>query len=146
MLTDEQDEFGMPRISPRVRFSDLDFRTVMEFYRSLDAGLRASGVGHLEYEPTGLATYLKQLTTNFLSQNHHLGTTRMADDPRVGVVDRDCRVHSVDNLYVSGASVFPTASHANPTLTILALTLRLANHLRARSARQTSDAVAAVPQ
>jgi choline dehydrogenase-like flavoprotein len=56
----------------------------------------------------------------------------MADDARHGVVDRDCRVHGVDNLYIAGSSVFPTAGFANPTLTILALTLRLAEHLRRR--------------
>jgi choline dehydrogenase-like flavoprotein len=60
---------------------------------------------------------------------HHLGTTRMSDDPRYGVVDADCRVHSVDNLYVAGSSVFATGGHANPTLTLIALTLRLADHL-----------------
>jgi len=63
--------------------------------------------------------------------SHHLGTTRMSDDPRLGVVDRDGRVHGIDNLYVAGSSVFPTAGAANPTLTIVALALRLADHLRA---------------
>jgi choline dehydrogenase-like flavoprotein len=61
---------------------------------------------------------------------HHIGTTRMADDPREGVVDADCRVHGVSNLYVAGSSVFPTAGNANPTLTIVALALRLADRLK----------------
>jgi choline dehydrogenase-like flavoprotein len=64
--------------------------------------------------------------------NHHMGTTRMHEDPRRGVVDRNGRVHGVANLYVAGSSVFPTAGASNPTLTIVALTLRLAAHLRAR--------------
>ena len=72
---------------------------------------------------------LEQVTTNFNSLAHHIGTTRMSDDPRSGVVDANCRVHATDNLYVAGASVFPTSGHANPTLTILALSLRLADHL-----------------
>jgi choline dehydrogenase-like flavoprotein len=54
----------------------------------------------------------------------------MHEDPRQGVVDRNCRVHGVDNLYVAGSSVFPTSGSANPTLTLVALTLRLADHLR----------------
>jgi choline dehydrogenase-like flavoprotein len=58
----------------------------------------------------------------------------MHDDPRHGVVDRDCRVHGIDNLYVAGSSVFPTAGWANPTLTIVALALRLADRLRERLA------------
>lgn len=63
---------------------------------------------------------------------HHIGTTRMADNPREGVVDRDCRVHGIDNLYIAGSSVFPTGSWAFPTFTIVALSLRLADHLRHR--------------
>ena len=61
---------------------------------------------------------------------HHMGTTRMHDDPRQGVVDRNSKVHGVDNLYVAGSSVFPTSGAANPTLTLVALTLRLADHLK----------------
>jgi choline dehydrogenase-like flavoprotein len=61
--------------------------------------------------------------------HHHAGTTRMHDDPRHGVVDENARVHSVSNLFVAGASVFPTAGFANPVLTTIALSLRLADHL-----------------
>jgi len=60
---------------------------------------------------------------------HHLGTTRMSRDPRRGVVDENCRVHGMDNLYIAGGSVFPTGGYANPTLTIVAMSLRLADHL-----------------
>lgn len=63
---------------------------------------------------------------------HHLGTTRMSASPHQGVVDENCQVHSVSNLYVASSSVFPTGSYANPTLTILALTLRLADHLKTK--------------
>jgi choline dehydrogenase-like flavoprotein len=64
---------------------------------------------------------------------HHMGTTRMSDDPADGVVGRDCRVHGLSNLYVAGSSVFPTGGTAAPTLTAIALGLRLADHLSARS-------------
>ena len=63
--------------------------------------------------------------------HHHAGTTRMSEDPADGVVTPSCRVHGVENLYVAGASVFPTAGFANPTLTAVALTLRLADALSA---------------
>ena len=66
---------------------------------------------------------------------HHIGTTRMHVDPKQGVVDPDCRVHGLSNLYVAGSSVFPTSGYANPTLTIVALALRLADHLKARLSR-----------
>jgi choline dehydrogenase-like flavoprotein len=59
-----------------------------------------------------------------------MGTTRMHTEPRLGVVDADSRVHSVANLYVAGSSVFPTSGYANPTLTVVALAIRLADHLR----------------
>jgi choline dehydrogenase-like flavoprotein len=63
---------------------------------------------------------------------HHIGTARMGDDPRTSVVDADCRVHGVQNLYIASAATFPTSSQANPTLTVVALALRLAEHLRGR--------------
>ena len=61
---------------------------------------------------------------------HHMGATRMSDSEHTGVVDKNCRVFGVDNLYVAGSSVFPTVGYANPTYTIVALALRLADHLQ----------------
>lgn len=139
LLADERDEFGMPRLTPRVRFCEIDYRTVTAFYRRLDQALRADGLGYLDYEPSELDEYLQELTTTFNSVAHHIGTTRMSADPKSGVVDPDCRVHSVDNLYVAGASVFPTSGHANPTLAILALCLRLVDHLADRFSRPAAD-------
>jgi choline dehydrogenase-like flavoprotein len=60
---------------------------------------------------------------------HILGTTRMGESPSTSVVDRDCRVHGYDNLFIAGSSVFTTGGYANPTLTIVALALRLADRL-----------------
>ena len=65
-----------------------------------------------------------------LEASHHLGTTRMGDEPTGSVVDRNCRVHQLENLFVAGGSVFPTSGCANPTYTICALSIRLAEHLR----------------
>jgi choline dehydrogenase-like flavoprotein len=64
------------------------------------------------------------------SAHHHLGTTRMHAEERHGVVDADGRVHGLANLFVAGGSVFPTSGFVNPTLTIVALALRLGAHLR----------------
>jgi choline dehydrogenase-like flavoprotein len=60
---------------------------------------------------------------------HHMGGTRMATSPARGIVDRNCKVFEQDNLYVAGSSVFPSGGHANPTLTIIQLALRLGDHL-----------------
>jgi choline dehydrogenase-like flavoprotein len=65
-----------------------------------------------------------------IDAGHTLGTTRMSDDARFGVVDRNARVHDVDGLYIAGGSVMPTSGHANPTLMMLALTVRLADHIK----------------
>jgi len=61
---------------------------------------------------------------------HHISTTRISEDPKTGVVDKNCKVHGIDNLYISGCSVFPISGYVNPTLTIVALSLRLADHLK----------------
>ena len=68
----------------------------------------------------------------YTDASHHMGTTRMSATAKHGVVDTDCRVHGLANLYIAGSSVFPSAGHANPTSAIVALALRLADHLRAR--------------
>jgi choline dehydrogenase-like flavoprotein len=65
------------------------------------------------------------------SIHHHMGTTRMHEDPKQGVVDSTCRVHGVSNLYIASSSVFPTGGYANPTLTIIALALRVADQVKA---------------
>jgi len=61
---------------------------------------------------------------------HHMGTTRMSDDPKQGVVDANCKLHNISNLYVAGASCYVTASAVNPTLTLISLTIRLSDHLK----------------
>ena len=71
---------------------------------------------------------------------HHMGTTRMHDSPRQGVVDRDCRVHGVGNLHVAGSSVFPTSSSNHPTMTLVALALRLSDRLADQLKRSPIDA------
>jgi choline dehydrogenase-like flavoprotein len=74
----------------------------------------------------------RSVSNHYIGGYHHMGTTRMSADPKRGVVNSDCRVHGYENLYVAGSSVFPTGGWANPNLTILALTHRLAAHLVAR--------------
>ena len=76
---------------------------------------------------------------------HPTGTTRMASDPRCGVVDPDCRVHGMDGLYIAGSSVFPTAGHANPTLMIVAMAARLAEHLKTRLLKSATIQLRAEP-
>ena len=139
-LSRDTDHLGLQRLVLDWRIPDSVHDSVLRLQTHLGHALEARGLGTLEPGAEG---------PHYTDASHHMGTTRMSDSPRTGVVDRDCRVHGVPNLYVAGSAVFPSAGHANPTLTIVALTLRLAEHLRkfgpgggskpARSQRQESS-------
>ena len=122
LLGSARDALGQPKVELRWRVGPEVSRSLLALQDRLATGFRAAGIGELD-AGTGEPRYT--------DASHHMGTTRMSRDPRSGVVDRDCRVHGLDNLYLAGSSVFPTAGHANPTPTIVALALRLAAHLRA---------------
>ena len=123
-LGSRMDDLGIPVARVTWRMTRDDHRSIQASARVVHAVLRARGLGHVEW------TARLESTTLVEGLHHHLGTTRMHADPRQGVVDPDCRVHSVDNLFVAGCSVFPTYGASNPTLTIVALALRLADKLR----------------
>ncbi|MEI4278297.1 GMC oxidoreductase [Klenkia terrae] len=128
---DHRDAFGLP--SPRVdwRVSDVEVRTSRTMARWVAEDLRRNGLAEVTELPamTDDAAWRESVADAF----HPAGTTRMSTDPRAGVVDPDLRVHGVRGLYVASSSVFPIAGYANPTLTIVALALRLADHLADRS-------------
>lgn len=141
-LESRRDAFGLPRLSVHAAFSRLDFDTIVQFHELVAHRLEESGVGRLRYDQEDIRAELASYAERFYSHAHHLGTTRMSTAPDEGVVDRDSRVHGVDNLYVTGGSVFATGGHANPTLTIVALAARLADHLRRPGQESASDHVA----
>ena len=130
-----RDAFGVPRLAVHVAFSDVDVRTVVELHRVIAERFDATRTGSLAFDEPRIRERVAESLSAFNSQAHHLGTTRMSSSPRTGVVDADCRVHGLDDLFVAGGSVFPTGGHANPTLTIVALAARLADHLAARFVR-----------
>ena len=105
--------------------SPLDTQSIRSAQDVLDDELRAACLATIE-DKLGS----ERPPIMFYGHHHHLGTTRMHTDPKQGVVDSDCRVHGVSNLFVAGSSVFPTAGSANPTLTIVALAARPADHLK----------------
>ncbi|MDJ0947527.1 MAG: GMC family oxidoreductase [Alphaproteobacteria bacterium] len=129
-LSEDRDALGLRKLKLNWRLSDIDRHTFRVVAESAAAELARTGLGR-----TQLAEWLFDEQAgwpDFEITHHHMGTTRMADDPRQGVVQRDCRIHGVDNFYIAGSSVFPTVSHTGTTITIVALALRLADHLRAR--------------
>ncbi len=126
-LSQEKDALGMPRLRVDWRTCALDLESLQRAYGLLAREFALTGVGVLRYDRNELVARAR---AEGAYGGHHLGAARMSSDPRQGVVDSQCRVHGVSNLYLASGAVFPTSSQANPTLTILALTLRLADHLR----------------
>ncbi|MBB2964905.1 GMC oxidoreductase [Methylobacterium sp. R2-1] len=125
-LSDRRDRLGMPQLKVDWRLSALDIDSIKRSYHVLASELSRTGTGRLDYDEEELVDRTRR---HGLVGGHQIGTTRMADDPRRGVVDRDCRVHGTSDLYVASASVFPSSGQANPTHTIAALALRLSERL-----------------
>lgn len=121
-LSRRKDRFGNPLPRLLLRWTDEEQEELERLRELLGEWFRAASLGHL-VATSGLHPDL--------SAHHHAGTTRMAGEAQAGVVNPDCRVFGVDNLYVTGASAFPSAGFANPTLTIIALARRLGRHLLA---------------
>ncbi|QQP92755.1 GMC family oxidoreductase (plasmid) [Skermanella sp. TT6] len=134
-LNDERDAVGQRRITVDWRITELDVRSFIQTIRLLERDLQRSGVGTVKYDPERLEDGIRRSTP---VGGHHIGTARMSATSKEGVVDRDCRVWSCPNLHLAGSAVFPTSGHANPTLTIVALSLRLAGHLRELTAKDGS--------
>lgn len=126
-LCPDSDALGQPRSRLDWRLGASDHRSARRTIEILAAEVGRCGAGRVKLllEQDDQA-WPEDLRGGF----HHMGTTRMSDDPRQGVVDRRCRVHGLANLFVAGSSVFPTAGSGTPTLALVALTLRLAHHLK----------------
>lgn len=127
-LSPRRDALGLNRIALDWRLGADERRTVERALTMFAEECGRVGLGRLRLRPAGEGA---NWAGECIGSRHHMGATRMADEPRDGVVDRNCRMHGLENLYVAGSSVFPTSGAANPTLTIVALALRLAEHLSA---------------
>ncbi len=131
----DKDSLGMPRVRVDWRLTDRVRRTFDRTLAIVADELRRGGVADVKLDPPiegGVwpSSFEKEGTW------HHMGTTRMNDSPLHGVVDRNCRVHGMTNLYVAGSSVFPTAGANFPTITLSALALRLSVHLALQLGRE----------
>lgn len=124
-LAADRDRLGKNYAKMDWRLDAIDIQSVVRSQEILKEEIERAGLGRLylqfnEFTPEGMVT----------GGWHQMGTTRMHNDPKQGVVDKDCRVHGISNLYIAGPSVFPTGGYANPVLTTVALTVRLADHLK----------------
>ena len=132
-LADELDRFGVPKLSIAWRMSDLDRQSIAINYRLMRTDFARSGAAELSYDEASLADDIAACTP---IGGHHIGTARMASTAFDGVVDENCRVFGTQNVFVAGSAVFPTSSHANPTLTVVALAIRLAAFLTGERERE----------
>ena len=129
-LDTEKDSLGMPRATLHWELTAFEKRSIRKIYDLLGLEAGKAGIGRVK-----LWDYLQDENDSswptFTGGGwHHMGTTRMTDDPKKGVVDANCTVHGIHNLHMTGASCFSTAGAPNPTLSVVALTLRLSDHLK----------------
>jgi choline dehydrogenase-like flavoprotein len=140
-LSDETDHLGSRKVQLDWHLSPQDKATACQAIELLSLEFAKAGLGRID-----LVTQLDGDAEDWLPStglfspgldpgDHHIGTTRMASDPNMGVVDANCRVHHISNLYIASSSVFPTGGYANPTLTIIALAIRIADRVRAIEGR-----------
>ena len=125
-LIDEKDKFGMPKVNIDWRYMEQDVVSVQRTVDAFAKELERTQLGSLEVDSQ---SFEQELMRFGAYGGHHVGTTRMGDDPVTSVVNKHCQVHGYDDLYIASSSVFPTSSQANPTLTLLAFALRITDHV-----------------
>jgi choline dehydrogenase-like flavoprotein len=126
MLSDQTDALGARRARVSFHFGALEKRTLLRVSERFARALGETGLGRMRLAPEDWSEgWIERMGW----QSHHMGGTRMHESPRHGVVDPQGRVHGTANLWAAGASVFPTVGQANPTMNLVALTLRLGDHL-----------------
>jgi choline dehydrogenase-like flavoprotein len=127
-LGPERDRLGLNRVQLNWQLTPLDQRSMIRALEVLGMETGSAGIGRVQITLAEDDGWPETLRGGW----HLMGTTRMSDDPRKGVVDRNCQVHGISNLFIAGSSVFPTAGSAPPTLTLVSLAIRLADHLKER--------------
>ena len=124
-LRNDRDKLGLRKVNLNYKIEETDIQKIKNTYKAVAYGIGLSGIGRIK-----IGDVDRYLAENEIGRSHHTGTTRMSLNVRDGCVDQNLKVHSVDNLWVCSASAFPTPSHANPTFTIMALAIRLSEHLQ----------------
>jgi choline dehydrogenase-like flavoprotein len=134
-LGESKDDFGMPRALVQWRLTEFESRSIMRLAQIMADEFEAKGLPRPTFEDW--ITHSRPAEARLSDMAHPTGTTRMGDDPKTSVVDANCKVHGIDGLYIAGSSVFPTSGQANPTLMIMTLAIRLAEHLKSKSVKVT---------
>jgi choline dehydrogenase-like flavoprotein len=129
-LATERDQLNLNRVQLDWRLSPIDKHSARRTLEIIGLEFGRAGLGRLQVTLSNDDTTWPADTRGGY---HHMGTTRMSDDPKQGVVDQNCRVHGIANLYIAGSSVFPTGGSGTPTLTLVALALRLADYIKRKT-------------
>jgi choline dehydrogenase-like flavoprotein len=129
-LSAEKDELGMPRAALNWAFTSNEKRSMRKIYEIIGQQAGATGVGRVRLKEELWDEKDDTMPASTSGGWHHMGTTRMNEDPKQGVVDGNCKVHGIQNLFIAGSSCFPTGAGVNPTFTIVALSIRLADHIK----------------
>ena len=127
-LDNKRDKFGIPKPVLNWQKKTIDRKTIMKSIEVFNQWLLEIDGGRIQLDDW-IINEKNYPTNDELAGYHHMGGTRMHGNPEFGVVDKNCKVYGSDNLYMAGSSVFTTGGHNNPTLPIIQLALRLANHL-----------------
>ncbi len=130
VLNNNKDELGMPQADLNWQMSPIDKKTVLTINTLLGEQVGKAGIGRVKLNDWLVDKKEEQLPDFTSGGWHHLGTTRMSSDPKKGVVDANCKIHGISNMFVAGASCYPTGGAVNPTLTCVAISLRLADHVK----------------
>ncbi len=125
-LTDDVDELRTPRIKAHFKWPEGDIESISRAQALAANAFDSLGIGKFAPDQRPGQPFIDSL-----GLHHIMGTTRMGDDPRTSVVDKDCKVHGTRNLFIASSSVFPTSGYANPTLSIMALAIRVADTVKA---------------
>lgn len=133
----EKDSLGVPIAKLHWDLTELDRNSIRKLYEIIGKEVGINGVGRVRLDEFLWEEKSKEIPDTLGGGWHHMGTTRMSNDPKMGVVDKNCKVHGINNLFIAGSGCFPTAGAPNPTLTLVALSLRLSQYLKEMSNRKT---------
>lgn len=131
VLGTERDALGMPRLVIDWRYTSQDVETIAQSMAFLASDMKRSNVGTFDYDRSEIE---REIARSGAYGGHHIGAARMGNDPRTSVVDANCRVHDIANLYIASSATFPTSGPTSPTLTLVALVLRLSEAIAAKLA------------
>jgi choline dehydrogenase-like flavoprotein len=129
-ILSEKDELGVPKTKLNWELTELDKNSIRRIYQLLGQQMGIAGLGRVRLNEFLRDEKDTSWPPDLNAGWHHMGTTRMSDDPKKGVVNAHCQVHDITNLYIAGSGCYTTSGAANPTLTLVALSLRLSDYLK----------------